>query len=64
MAHPALVIVVPVTTVNRGWLNHILLRGNNVGLNQDSYAVTEQPRTIDRTRILSTAGIVDAATMH
>ena len=56
-----LVIVVPVTTVDRGWPNHVPLRGE-VGLERDSWAMTEQPRTIDRARMRAVAGRVDAAT--
>lgn len=56
-----LVIVVPVTTVDRGWPNHVLL-GGPTGLDRPSWAMTEQPRAIDRARLRSVAGQVDAAT--
>ena len=56
-----LAIVVPVTTVDRGWPNHVLLRGAS-GLGRASWAMTEQPRTIDRGRLRTVAGSVDAAT--
>lgn len=58
-----LAIVVPVTTVDRGWPNHVLLRGET-GLGRPSWAVTEQPRTIARERLGSVAGMVDRETMH
>lgn len=58
-----LVIVVPVTTVDRGWPNHVLLRGAT-GLDRTSLAMTEQPRTIDRTRIHGVAGVVDGDTLR
>ena len=57
----ALMIVVPVTTVDRGWPSHVLL-GGTTGLDRPSWAMTEQPRTIDRGRVRSVAGQVDAAT--
>lgn len=60
----SLAIIVPVTTVNRGWPNHIRLRGDNLGLDRASYAMTEQPRTIDRTRITSVVGVVDETTLR
>jgi len=58
-----LAIVLPVTTVDRGWPNHIPLRGKAVGLDQPSFAMTEQPRTVDRGRITSVAGRVDRTTL-
>lgn len=56
-----LVIVVPVTTTNLGWPNHVPLTGPT-GLADPSWAMTEQPRTIDRGRLHGVAGRVDAAT--
>ncbi|MDR1152882.1 MAG: type II toxin-antitoxin system PemK/MazF family toxin [Bifidobacteriaceae bacterium] len=55
-----LAIVLPVTTVDRGWPNHIFLSGPSVGLAGPSWAMTEQPRTIARDRITGRAGAVDA----
>ena len=59
----SLAIVVPVTTVDRGWPNHVRLDGDSSGLGRPSFAMTEQPRTIDRGRIYGIAGRVDSATM-
>ncbi len=56
-----LTIVVPVTTVDRGWPNHVPLTGPT-GLSRPSWAMTEQPRTLDRERLHDVAGQVDAAT--
>ena len=56
-----LAVVVPVTTVDRGWPNHVLLRGGT-GLERAGWAMTEQPRTIDRARLRAVAGRVDATT--
>ena len=60
----SLVIVVPATTVDRGWPNHILLRGTGLALSEPTFAMTEQPRTITRDRLLGSAGMVDDATMR
>lgn len=57
-----LVIVIPVTTVDRGWPNHVLLRGSP-GLDRRSWAMTEQVRTIARDRLGDVVGVVDDATL-
>lgn len=59
-----LAIVLPVTTVDRGWPNHVTLTGQGLLLAEPSFAMTEQPRTITRERIVGDAGVVDAATMR
>ena len=46
-----LAIIVPVTTNNRGWPNHVLMRGPDLALDQPSFAMTEQPRTVTRDRL-------------
>ncbi|MFT4215776.1 MAG: type II toxin-antitoxin system PemK/MazF family toxin [Micropruina sp.] len=56
-----LVIVVPVTSVDRGWSNHILLQGDVPA--RESWAMTEQVRTISRQRVAGRAGRVDSATL-
>lgn len=61
---PNVVIVVPVTTRDRLLPHHVLLAGPNVGLTTASYAMTEQPRTIDRQRIIGAVGWVDAETLR
>lgn len=55
-----LAIVVPVTTRDRGWSNHVRLAGP-AGLDAPSFAVTEQPLTVSRARLLAVAGRVDDA---
>ncbi len=49
-----LAIVVPVTSVDLGWPNHIPILG--VPLPQPSWAMTEQVRTISRTRVTGALG--------
>ena len=55
-----LVIAVPITTTDRGWPNHVRVRGPE-GLRRPSWAMTEQVRTISRNRLSGYAGRVDAA---
>lgn len=57
-----LVIVLPITSVERGWPNHVPLDGST-GLGRASWAMTEQIRTITRDRIVSVAGAVDSSTL-
>lgn len=52
-----LLIVIPLSRSDRGWPNHIPITGIN-GLS-DSFAMTEQPRTISRERLGESLGIVD-----
>jgi mRNA interferase MazF len=54
----ALAIVIPVTTRERGWPNHVSVSGPS-GLNAPSWAMTEQPRSVSRERILRWTGSVD-----
>jgi mRNA interferase MazF len=58
-----LVIVVPITSVDRGWPHHVALKGQKVGLAKQSFAMTEQPRTISRGRIARQSGVADRSTM-
>lgn len=60
---PQLVIVVPVTTTDRGWPHHVRVEGPDVGLPRPSFAMTEQPRTIARSRITGQAGSASSSTM-
>lgn len=57
-----LVIVLPITSVARGWPNHVPLRGRT-GLPRSSWAMTEQPRTVSRDRIEQVLGLADDATL-
>ena len=53
----ALLIVVPVSRTDRGWPNHVRLSG--VPELPDSFAITEQPRTISRERLGDQIGDLD-----
>lgn len=58
----SLAIVVPVTTVDRGWPNHVQVHGAD--LSEPSWAMTEQVRTISRGRIVDRAGRVNPTTLQ
>lgn len=58
----SLVVVLPLTTADRGWPNHVPVTGAT-GLPGPIWALTEQPRTIARTRIIGLGGIADAGTL-
>ncbi|MHB1846757.1 MAG: type II toxin-antitoxin system PemK/MazF family toxin [Deltaproteobacteria bacterium] len=61
---PDLVIVVPLTTTDRGWPHHVPVAGRSTGLGQASFAMTEQPRTIARERVVRVVGRADAPTLE
>ncbi|WP_396658522.1 type II toxin-antitoxin system PemK/MazF family toxin [Microbacterium oxydans] len=52
-----LAIVLPITTTDRGWPNHVVVDGPS-GLDLPSWIMTEQPRTLSRDRLTGTAGEV------
>jgi mRNA interferase MazF len=52
-----MVILVPCTTRDRGWINHIELSGDT-GLTATTYAITEQPRTVSVRWVVGLAGHV------
>jgi mRNA interferase MazF len=52
-----LVILLPITTTDRGWPNHVRVDGPS-GLERPSWIMTEQPRTLTRDRITGVAGVI------
>jgi mRNA interferase MazF len=58
-----LVIVVPITSVDRGWPHHVPVRGEQVRLPGAGFAMTEQPRTISVARISRRSGVADRHTL-
>lgn len=56
-----LALVVPITSVDRGWPNHIEVIGAQLG--GRSWAMSEQIRTISRERIVGRAGRTNDATL-
>ena len=59
-ATDGLVLAVPCTSRDRGWLNHVRLSGPT-GLARATFAITEQPRAMSVDRVHSVAGHVDNA---
>ena len=59
-----LAIIVPCTARDRGWPNHVKLSGRDLNLPSQTYAMTEQPRTITRERLFDIAGTVDVHVMR
>lgn len=61
---PNVVIVLPITTRDRGLPNHVRLGGSPGLIETASFAMTEQPRAIDRRRITKHAGQIDQGTLR
>jgi len=59
-----LAIIVPATSKDRGWPNHVLLQGPDLVFGEPTFAMTEQPRTVTRERLFDVIGLVGAATMR
>lgn len=55
-----LAVVVPLTTTDRGWENHVEVGAE---LPRPSWAMTEQPRTVDRRRLGGLIAGADDETM-
>ncbi|MGV9713717.1 type II toxin-antitoxin system PemK/MazF family toxin [Gordonia sp. NPDC003424] len=58
-----LAIILPATTIERGWPNHVRLRGPTYTPTRPTFAMTEQPRTVTRERLHDVVGVVDSETM-
>lgn len=58
-----LTIVLPITTTDRGWPNHVRVDGPS-GLHRPSWVMTEQPRTLSRHRLSAVAGAVSEACLE
>ena len=54
----SLLLIVPVTSRDRGWSNHVVLTGETA-LEHRSFAITEQVQSISRDRIVGAAGSID-----
>lgn len=57
-AIPSVVTAIPLTTRERGWATHVRIVGGDTGLQEPSWALCEQVRTISVQRI---AGRIGAA---
>lgn len=60
----SLAIIVPCTTHDWGWPNHVKLTCRDLDLPNETYAMTEQPRTITRKRLFDVAGRIDVEVMR
>ena len=58
-----LVIVLPITSRDRGIPSHIALTKASSGLEQDSVVICEAIRSVSRRRLRNRAGAVDSATL-
>ena len=58
-----LVVVVPVTTKDRGWPNHVELNAG-AGMEQRAFAMTEQARMISRQRLTKKIGVVEESVLQ
>jgi mRNA interferase MazF len=58
-----LAIVLPTTSRDRGWPNHVRLKGN-LDLPIATFAITEQPRTITREQLRQHIGELDRSCMQ
>ncbi|UUT36445.1 type II toxin-antitoxin system PemK/MazF family toxin [Microbacterium elymi] len=58
-AATTLAIVLPVTSKDRGWPNHVVVTGP-AGLDRPSWIMTEHPGTLSRERLTGIAGQVSA----
>lgn len=57
-----LAITAPLTTRDRGWPNHVPVAGST-GLDVPCWAMTEQVRTISRSRMVRRSGVVAGETL-
>jgi len=57
-----LAITVPLTTRDRGWPNHVAVAGWT-GLDVPCWAMTEQVRTISRSRLVRRSGVAAGETL-
>ncbi len=58
-----LAITVPLTKRDRGWPNHVEVAGST-GLDVPYWAMTEQVRTISRSRLVRRSGVVAGETLE
>jgi mRNA interferase MazF len=58
-----LIVVVPLTSVDRDWPHHVAVTGTRTGLPKQSFAMTEQPRTISMRRLVRKTGTASEATV-
>ncbi|MET7461826.1 type II toxin-antitoxin system PemK/MazF family toxin [Nonomuraea sp. NPDC005501] len=57
-------IIVPLTTTERGWDNHIPIGCDGTGLEKPSWAMAEQVRSVSPLRFTKRIGIVSGDVLH
>jgi mRNA interferase MazF len=57
-AATALKIIVPLTTTERGWDDHVAIGCEGTGLEKPSWAMVEQARSVSPQRLITRIGIV------
>lgn len=55
-----LALAVPITSIDRGWPNHVAL----AGLGRPSFAMTEQLRAVSRARLHGVLGVAATEELH
>jgi mRNA interferase MazF len=58
----SMIVLLPCTTRSRGWPNHVPIRGSST-LGRETFAMTEQPRSVSRQRLIRMIGQADETTM-
>ena len=57
-----LIVVIPCTSKDRGWLNHVEVTGE-INLHKPTFALVEQLKSVSRDRLLRRIGQADDSTM-
>ena len=58
-----LVVVVPITSKNKGIRSHLPIEPKPAGLRLKSFVISEQPRTVSKDRLTRRAGTVAPSTL-
>jgi len=57
-----LIVVIPCTSKDRGWLNHVEVTGE-INFHKPTFAIVEQLKSVSRDRLLRRIGQADDSTM-
>jgi mRNA interferase MazF len=58
-----LAIAVPLTTRDRGLSHHVVITGDNTGLDRPTWALCEQVRAVSTARLIKQLGTADPDTL-
>lgn len=56
---PSMLLVMPLTSKDRGWASHVEVTGENSGLDKPSWIMVEQLRALDRSKLRQFLGHID-----